>query len=244
MENKHLIIFFGQYRNFNHIVPQLNLDGFDVIASTWDMAFSANKVGVTTNNWRTPITEDDILKYIPNAKVIISNHLLGDKLFGFRNPAKMLYHIKNAINSIPSDKIYDTISLHRFDLFSNIHEIQNMKLEEDVFYGDSTKVGEGGLQDWLFFGKDEIIKKYINLFDYDDIVDEEAHQIHSRHLTNYNIKQKPISNTIIEYTLLKDLSGEGYSNFLKSYNLNGIKYFDLDKDSDLAKIFKQNIIWK
>jgi hypothetical protein len=243
MENKHLIIFFGQYRNFNHIVPQLNLNGFDVIASTWDMAFSGDKIGVT-NNWRIPITEDDILRYIPNAKVIISNHLLGDKLFGFINPAKMLYHIKNAINSIPSDKIYDTISLHRFDLFSNIHEIQNMKLEEDVFYGDSTKVGEGGLQDWLFFGKDEIIKKYINLFDYDDIVDEEAHQIHSRHLTNYNIKQKPISNTIIEYTLLKDLSGEGYSNFLKSYNLNGIKYFDLDKDSDLAKIFKQNIIWR
>ena len=68
MENKHLIIFFGQYRNFNHIVPQLNLNGFDVIASTWDMAFSGDKIGVT-NNWRIPITEDDILRYIPNAVI-------------------------------------------------------------------------------------------------------------------------------------------------------------------------------
>ena len=242
MENKHLIIFFGQYRNFNHIVPQLNLNGFDIIASTWDMAFSNDKVGVTANNWRTPITEDDILKYIPNAKVIISNHLLGDKLFGVKNTAKMLYHIKNAISSIPSDKIYDTISLHRFDLFSNIHEIQNIKIEEDVFYANSIKVGQDGLQDFLFFGKDEIIKKYINLFNYDDIINEEAHIVHSRHLIKHNIKQKSISNTAIEYTLLKDLSGEGYSNFLKSYNSNGVKYFDLDKNSDLAKLFKKNII--
>ena len=26
MENKDLITFFGQYRNFNYIVPHLNLD--------------------------------------------------------------------------------------------------------------------------------------------------------------------------------------------------------------------------
>ena len=156
-----------------------------------------------------------------------------------KSPAYLDYFVNAKPNQILLDQLQSEQGA-RFLRKRNRNII--IKIEEDIFYGDNVKVGEGGLQDWLFFGKDEIIKKYINLFDYDDIVDEEAHRIHSRHLIKHNIKQKSISDTPIEYALLKDLSGEGYSDFLKSYNSNGVKYFDLDKDSDLAKLFKKNII--
>lgn len=244
--NKHLIIFFGQYRNFNHIVPQLKLDGFDVITSTWDMKFSGD-MGGASSNWREPITEEDILKFIPHAKVKIWNHEISEEMFRFRNTANMLFHLKASITEMDSSKEYESISLHRFDLFSNIHLIQSMELKEDVLYCDMipsydiTNPNTHGIQDWLFFGKPNVIKKYIETFEYSQIVDSEAHLVQGRHLIQNIIQRESIQGTGIEYTLLKDFNGNGYSSFLESFNSMGVKYFDLNSDSELIQLFKQNI---
>lgn len=245
MENKHLLILFGQYRNFDSIAPQLKFDGFDVIASTWDMAYSGTEAAAT-GNWRIPISKDDITKFIPNANVLVWEHHLSDKMFGFRNTAKMLFHFKNALEQIQDGKVYDTITLQRFDLFSNIHEIQTMELEDDILYCDNTGENETynehdlRIQDWMFFGKHDIVKKYIELFEYDDIQDAEAHSVQGRHLIKHNINRKPIKGTGIKYTLLKDFDNIGYTKFLNNFN-KYYKFFELSPDTKPFKKFVKNI---
>jgi hypothetical protein len=235
VENKHLLILFGQYRNFDSIAPQLKFDGFDVIASTWDMAYSGTEAGAT-GDWRIPISKDDITKFIPNTNVLVWEHYLSDKMFGFRNTAKMLFHFKKALEQIEDGKVYDTITLQRFDLFSNMHEIQTMELEDDVLYCDHTGENETynphdlRIQDWMFFGKHDIVKKYIELFEYDDIPDAEAHSVQGRHLIKHNINRKPIKGTGIKYTLLKDFDGMGYTRWLNNFNKD-YKFFDLSPNS-------------
>jgi len=245
VENKHLLILFGQYRNFDSIAPQLKFDGFDVIASTWDMAYSGMEAG-TAGNWRIPISKNDITKFIPNANVLVWEHYLSDEMFEFRNTANMLFHFKNALKQIEDGKVYDTITLQRFDLFSNIHEIQKLELEDDILYCDDTGENESynqkdlRIQDWMFFGKHDIVKKYIELFEYDDIKDSEAHSVQGRHITKHNIKRKPIKGSGIKYTLLKDFDGEGYTRFLNDFN-KYYKFFDLLPNTKPYKKFVKNI---
>lgn len=246
MVNKHLIILFGQYRNFDYIAPQLKFDGFDVIASTWDMKFSGDRGGAA-GNWRESISEDDILKYIPNAKVLIWNHELSEQKFKFRNTANMLFHMKEAMSKV--EQIYDSITLHRFDLFSNFHEIQSIKLEDNVFYCDTTNEIETHfgdtlrIQDWMFFGKHNIVKTYIDTFRYEDILDAEAHLVQGEHLVKKNIPNKRITGTGIKYRLLKDFNTLGYSKTLNEFNSMGYKYFDdIEKNNKYSKMFESLIL--
>lgn len=244
--NKHLIIFFGQYRNFDSIAPQLNLDEFDVIASTWNMKYSGERGGAA-GNWRGPITEDDILKFIPHAKVKVWDYEFSEMMFKFRNTANMLFHFKAALDMMDITKLYQSITLHRFDLFSNIHKIHSMELG-DGLYCDTTGEVEMNLhqnqlriQDWLFFGKQHTIQKYIREFEYSDIQDSEAHYVQGNHLIKNKIERVPISGTGINYTLCKDFDGLGCSTYFDKLNSIGLKYFDLKEDSDLYKSFKDNI---
>lgn len=245
MENKHLLILFGQYRNFDSIAPQLKFDGFDVIASTWDMAYSGTEPGAT-GGWRIPVSKEDITKFIPNANVLLWEHYLSDKMFQFRNTANMLFHFKNALKQIKDGKVYDTITLQRFDLFSNIHEIQTMELEDDILYCDTTGENERynqkdlRIQDWMFFGKHDIVKKYIDLFQYDDIPDAEAHSVQGNHINKHNINWKTIKETNINYTLLKDFDGTGYTRFLNNFNKH-YKFFDLSPKTKPFREFVNTI---
>ena len=249
--NEHLIIFFGQYRNFDYIVPQLNLNGFDVIASTWNMKYSGVGAGAA-GDWREPITETDILKYIPNAKVKLWDYEFSELAFKFRNTANMLFHFKAGLSMIDEGKMYKSITLHRFDLFSDIHKIQEMDLG-DSLYCDTTGEFEGGngsdgvlrLQDWMFFGKQHIIKRYVDSFEYDFVVSPEAHKVQGDHILNNNISRTPIVGSGINYTLCKDFTQDGYSLLFDKYNKIGFKYFNSENDSELSKQFKSDItkIW-
>jgi hypothetical protein len=164
---KNLLIFFGELRTFEYIIPKLKkLNEVDVMVSTW--------MESKRHNDKFQIDENTIRNIYPDVKYcnIIDFNQITD--FDLKNNSwKIYYHWKTAINSLNNFEEYDNVILHRCDLFSNWDSILDLDIEDDTIYLQAEDYLEPHFKDnssvfWVndyyFFGKFNIIKKFINLF--------------------------------------------------------------------------------
>jgi hypothetical protein len=162
---KTLLIFFGELRTFEHIIPHLKkLDTVDVMVSTW---MESNYADTTFQIDETKIRSiyNDV-KYI---NIIDSNKI--ENFESKSNSWKMFYHWKTSINNLENIEEYDTVIFHRCDLISNWHSILEVEIEDDVIYLHQDDYPENHqhsqpdaywVSDYYFFGKLNVMKKFIN----------------------------------------------------------------------------------
>ena len=167
---KDLLIFFGQYRTFDVILPQLqDLDKVDVIVSTWSDDVSKQKI-------------DLIYKHIPHAIVLTTDSNELDSTL--ENTARMYYHWKKVINYVDETK-YQKVILHRTDTISDWNKVLDFKLKDDTLYVNDLFNVEvfgstsGGIEvkkgvidhhwvdDHFIFGNMNIMKLFINYIEND-----------------------------------------------------------------------------
>lgn len=180
---KNLLIFFGELRTFEYVVPHLReLDKVDIIISTWSESKRFDSTFL--------VNEELIKKIIPNVKkiFIVNSNEISD--FDIKtNSWKMFFHWKNAINNINNND-YENVIVHRTDLITNWHRILNYEIEKDtIYFHHDNKPYECGyeksgfwINDYYFFGKFDYVKKFINLFNKD----------------NYGLAHIPIYNVVTE----------------------------------------------
>jgi hypothetical protein len=236
---KDLLIFFGEYRNFDVIIPQLkNLDKFDIVFSTWNFTKEFSYVDKCPEKYlQKDISEEDILKYIPSAKVIISKR--EDKYFN--NTTNMIYHWKTAISEIDGDK-YNRVFLHRCDMISTFDIILDENFEDNTIYLQSEGIDTNGLfiNDYLFAGNFNIMKHFINSFDLDESYVN--HYSIGEVITKMNFSYKDIRtlNNVVKY----ELARYDHRMILEQLNNSNIFFFDLNQTDEVCinyrKVFKKN----
>jgi hypothetical protein len=219
MENtkKTLLIFFGELRTFEYVVPHLKkLNEVDVMLSTW--------MESKRNDGKFKVDINKIYKIYPNIKycnIIDFNEI--DNLNSNGNPWKMYYHWKTAINSIENYDEYDTIILHRCDLLSNWHNILDLDIKKDTLYLHYTNYPENHfpddpsvfwVNDYYFFGKPNLVKKFINFFDKEG---NSSHYDMWKVITENNIN---IEKYILRGSLLRDNNIE--MSQTESINVSGL----------------------
>ena len=225
---KDLLIFFGEYRNFDVIVPQLkNLDKFDIVFSTWNFTKEFSYVDKRPEKYReSDISEDDILKHIPSAKVIISKR--EDKYFN--NTTNMIYHWKTAISEIDDDK-YRRVFLHRCDMISTFDNLLDEDFEQDTIYLQFEGIDTNGLfiNDYLFAGKFNIMKRFIDSFDLDESYVN--HYSIGEIITKMNFPYKDIRtlDSVIKY----ELARYEHRVILEQLNNNNVFFFDLNEAHEI-----------
>ena len=234
-----LLIFFGEYRNFDVIIPQLkNLDKFDIVFSTWNFTKEFSYVDKCPEKYfQKHISEENILKYIPSAKVIISKR--EDKYFN--NTTNMIYHWKTAISEIDDDK-YRRVFLHRCDMISTFDIMLDENFEEDTIYLQSEGIDTNGLfiNDYLFAGNFNIMKHFINSFDLDESYVN--HYSIGEVITKMNFSYKDIRtlNNVVKY----ELARYDHRMILEQLNKESMFFFDLSKTNETyinyMKIFNKN----
>ncbi len=234
-----LLIFFGEYRNFDVIIPQLkNLDKFDIVFSTWNFTKEFSYVDKCPEKYfQKDISEENILKYIPSAKVIISKR--EDKYFN--NTTNMIYHWKTAISEIDDDK-YNRVFLHRCDMISTFDIILDENFEDDTIYLQSEGIDINGLfiNDYLFAGNFNIMKHFINSFDLDESYVN--HYSIGEVITKMNFSYKDIRtlNNVVKY----ELARYDHRMILEQLNKENMFFFDLSKTNEAyinyMKIFNKN----
>jgi hypothetical protein len=235
---KDLLIFFGEYRNFDVIIPQLkNLDKFDIVFSTWNFTKEFSYVDKCPEKYlQKDISEEDILKYIPSAKVIISKR--EDKYFN--NTTNMIYHWKTAISEIDGDK-YNRVFLHRCDMISTFDIILDENFEDNTIYLQSEGIDTNGLfiNDYLFAGNFNIMKHFINSFDLDESYVN--HYSIGEVITKMNFSYKDIRtlNNVVKY----ELARYDHRMILEQLNKESMFFFDLNQTNEAyinyRKVFKK-----
>lgn len=184
---KDLLVFFGQYRTFDIVLPYLkNLDKVDVIVSTWSNELTKEKI-------------DLIYKYIPHVNLLINNFDELEPRFK-KDHGPMYFHWKNIINYLDETK-YEKVLLHRTDIISNWNNILDIKLEEKTLYLNNSNnqpkiskdivpkkgvIDRYWIDDQLIIGDVNIIKKLI-----ETIIDSNNFEPHF-----------PIGNVIINEKIL------------------------------------------
>lgn len=204
---KTLLIFFGELRTFEHIVPHLKkLNEVDVMISTWNES--------NHNGYKFQVDENlirSIYKDIKYCNIIDFNQIENFKLKP--NSWKLFYHWKTFINNLENSQQYDKIIFHRTDLLSNWHSILDINVENDVMYLHTDNYPDNypiknknsfWINDYYFFGKFEIVKKFINSLT--DVADDEnyfetSHFIIWKSIHENNIK---IKNFILRGCLIKN----------------------------------------
>jgi hypothetical protein len=234
-----LLIFFGEYRNFDVIIPQLkNLDKFDIVFSTWNFTKEFSYVDKCPEKYfQKDISEEDILKYIPSAKVIISKR--EDKYFN--NTTNMIYHWKKAISEIEGNK-YNRVFLHRCDMISTFDIMLDENFEDDTIYLQSEGVDTNGLfiNDYLFAGNFNIMKHFINSLDLDESYVN--HYSIGEVITKMNFSYKDIRtlSNVVKY----ELARYDHRMILEQLNNSNIFFFDLNQTDEVCinyrKVFKKN----
>jgi len=173
-----LLILFGQLRTFEYVIPHLKrIDDVDVVISTWsENVINGEKVLVDENLIRNTIPNIKQI-HISNQNSIEINTMLSKHGVTFH---LMVHHWKTSINNIKNINQYDKIILHRCDLYSDWDKILDLDIQEDTIYLHHNNLpyrttdeypNAIWCNDYFFFGKPSIIKKYINSFDrydYDD----------------------------------------------------------------------------
>lgn len=222
MENtkKDLLIFFGEFRTFDVILPQLkDLDKVDIIVSTWESGVD------------TPIDEkydiESARQYIPHATFLLEP----DLSYKLTRTYKMYYHWRKAINYVSDDTQYNNVIIHRIDMISNWHRILNSNLNEDTLYINyrgSEELNSFFINDYFIIGKFSIIKKFINL-----ITDNECSEPHF-----------PLGNLILNKKIKfknEEINGVLIKKFMKDYinelNNKNINLLETEFDSPYKKKF-------
>lgn len=214
---KTLLVFFGELRTFEYIIPQLKkLNNVDIILSTWSTSKRYNSTFL--------VNDSLITKVLPGIK---QYHIIDpDSILNFNlkwNSWKMYWHWKNAINNIENPDEYETVILHRCDMISNWETILDLDIKKDTLYchhGSLTnpyfkkdlynlKTDSFWVNDYYFFGKFDIMKRFVN----------------SLNKENYPTPHVGISESIIENNIK-----------FKQFILNGC----LIKDSDIEKLKQIN----
>jgi hypothetical protein len=165
---KTLLIFFGELRTFEDVIPHLKtLDKVDIMLSTWMVSnYDNNQYQVDENLIRS------FYKDIKYCNVIDYTQI--ENFESKDNCWKMFHHWKTSINNIEDSKEYDIIIFHRCDLFSNWHSILDMKVTDDTLYMHTnfgnypeeyptSNKNSYWINDYYFFGKFDIVKKFVNL---------------------------------------------------------------------------------
>jgi hypothetical protein len=166
INKKTLLIFFGELRTFEYVIPHLKkLDNVDVMLSTW--------VESKRYDDKFEIDENKIYEIYPNIKYCnIIDFKQIDDFESKNNSWKIQHHWKTSINSVKNYDEYDNVILHRCDLLSNWHSILDMDIKEDTLYLHYTDYPKFyfpdrpeifWVNDYYFFGKPNIVKKFINL---------------------------------------------------------------------------------
>jgi hypothetical protein len=166
---KTLLIFFGELRTFEYVVPFLNkLNKVDIVLSTW------NESKIYDSSYI--VNESLITKVLPQIK---QYHIADAKEYNNHHPSwKMYWHWKNAINNIENPDEYENVILHRCDMISNWETILDVEIEKDTLYchhgslitpyfkkgSYDLKTDGVWINDYYFFGKFDIMKKFVNLF--------------------------------------------------------------------------------
>jgi hypothetical protein len=241
---KKLLIFFGEYRMFDLIIPQLkDLYKVDIIFSTWNTSSTTSDSYLFNREKRPrflPISDEHILNVIPNIK---EYHIVDTKGLDVKHPSwKMYWHWKNAINNIENPHEYERVILHRCDMISDWHTILDMELENDVIYLEGVVPNSRidsytgvWINDYYFFGKFDIMKKFVNSFDKDDY--KVPHFPIWDVIVDNNIKYKSID---IKHWLIKHTK---IIEFVKYMNSNNIKILDCDvQNSKVYKIFEKKFL--
>lgn len=220
-KKKTLLIFFGELRTFEYVIPHLKkLNEVDIVVSTWSESKRFES--------KFEVDESLLLKIIPNLKqyhIINPNQILD--IDSKWRTWKMIWHWKNAINNINNSEEYDNVIVHRTDLISNWETILDLEMENDTLYfhhGDNpyffniNVVNSFWINDFYFFGKFNIIKKFINLFDKDNYS--------TPHLPLWEVvteNKLNIKKFILRATLVRD-SDIKYINEYNSYELPSLGF--------------------
>ena len=174
---KNLLIFFGEYRTFEYIIPQLDrLNEVDIIFSTWDYTliryFFKNENLVKSLNINPLIDETNIKTILSNCTPIIhkKNSVIYNEMSDLN---KMHFHWLEAINAINDNSKYDKLVLHRCDMVSNWDTLLDRNFEKDTIYIDGGYPRSNSennsndnfwIGDYIIAGNFDVMKKFINLF--------------------------------------------------------------------------------
>jgi hypothetical protein len=178
---KNLLVFFGEYRTFEYIIPQLDrLNEVDIIFSTWDYTqiISRSSFNSPLNipneiyNIKSHITEYDIKSILSNCNPII--HKTKSSFYNeVRNLYKMHFHWIESLNAINDNSKYDKLILHRSDMVSDWHTLLDRNFEKDTIYIDTNRAQSNSenysndnfwVGDYSFAGNYDVMTKFINLF--------------------------------------------------------------------------------
>ncbi len=219
---KTLLIFFGELRTFEYTIPHLhNLNDVDIILSTWSESnYMGNHILVTENLIKR------ILPSIKQYHIISPNEIPNFSIKD--NSWKLYWHWKNAINNIDDPSYYDKVIFHRCDLISNWETILKLNIEEDTvylhhssapyidflkYYPNAFWVG-----DYYFFGKFDIVKNFVNLFNKDNYQEPhigiwEVINENNIKIKNHVLKGFLVRNNFLDYLQELKLKNEKVSNF-------------------------------
>jgi hypothetical protein len=214
---KTLLILFGELRTFEHAIPSLNrLNDVDIVLSTWSESKRHDSTFLVNSSMIF-----NILPIIKQIHVTDLNDIPNHENRG--NSWKMYWHWKNAINNLNNPDDYENVIVHRCDLISNWHTILNLDIEDDTIYvhrGINQHFKENldafWINDYYFFGKFNIVKKFINLFNKDtyytphlpiwEVISEHNIKIKNHILHGFIVKDCDIENTIIKTNMINHLA--------------------------------------
>lgn len=232
--SKTLLVFFGDFRTFDLIIPHLkDLDKVDIIISTWS---------TTTKNGNViDINENVIRKVIPNIKqifisdssVIKQYAKVGKDNSHWMNTRRMIYHWKLVTNNIENLHDYDNIIYHRCDLVSNLENILTNEIEKNTLYLNyidtpyvpSDKYPNAHwCNDYIFFGDVTIVNKFINSINEEEKDDNDNNVPLDSHRTIYE--------TLVDNNI-------NYTNFVLRgylYREDTVPALNIDVDNPLTTI--------
>lgn len=232
---KNLLIFFGEYRTFEYIIPQLKrLNEVDVIFSTWDFTEITSrtphnhllKIPNEIYNIKSHIVVEDIKKILPNCNPII--HKKNSSFYNeVRNLYKMHFHWIQAIDIIQNEYDYDKLILHRSDMVSNWDTLLDRSFEKDTIYMDAGQFPSDDfwVGDYMFAGNFNIMKKFIDLFKDSKYItpnQTEPHYYLGKAILENNIKWDylKLNTSLVRYEHIE---------LFDKLNKSNIKFLDLNK---------------
>jgi hypothetical protein len=241
--NKQLLILFGEWRNFDDIIPQLKFDGFDVIISTWDRKWIGGGAYKVENNFsiENTLTEDYIIKKLPNIKKLLIHDF---KIHGrhSHNTENMVFHWRTAIKNVDHLNRYNKILFQRFDCLSNLEVLSEYKIESDTVYIDYPYQDTTLISDHLFILNPSMVNKFLNRWpdretNFKSWVESYTNNSEDCHRIWYEVlKGIKCNNITIElpkflYTLIRIPGPFKHDNYTKKYKLEqlnkkGKRFFD------------------
>jgi hypothetical protein len=247
---KGLLVLFGLWRNFDDMYPQVinEFDGYDIVVSTWDSDYGP------MDEYSREVTEERILKAIPNSKQIIISDFWKNFIVHY-NTSSMVFHWRNAIDSIgDSLNDYKVIVLHRFDLLINTKKILKYDVEPCSIYVDPDD--RSWINDWVLVGDSIGIKQFLNTWPphneyktyFDSInIGKDAHFPLGHIIEKSKVNRRNLTHTFkgLWYNLMKWHPSDG-ENYIVKYNNAGLRFYELEKNmnSKHFRVFYNEMIEK